>query len=212
LLLLHCQKETSVPYAFVANDLFSLYVRVYSRFLVFSSRIASGASSDDESEYAASRYAPKLKFILEDWATNNLSLDEYPSVMPMPDMAPTASMGGMRGGKRGGGSATSAGSASSARSREASSARKSRGPSKNWSKSMAGSSSADGSTTGGADGPTRFTGGRAIVFTVGGMSFSELRVAREVSARESREIVAGSTAFISPSDFLEDLAKLGKDE
>jgi syntaxin-binding protein 1 len=186
-----------------------------SRFLssLFSSRIASGASSDDESEYAASRYVPKLKFILEDWATNNLSLDEYPSVMPMPDMAPIASStSGFRGGsKRGGGSATSA-VASSARSREASSARKSRGPSKNWSKSSAGGSSTDGSGAGSADGPTRFSGSRAIVFTVGGMCYSELRVAREVSARECREIVTGSTAFISPNDFLEDLAKLGKDE
>ena len=81
-----------------------------------------------------------------------------------------------------------------------------------WSKSSAGSS-ANGSGTASALGTgTRFSGSRLIVFTVGGMAYSELRVAREVSKKQCREIVTGSTGFLSPSDFLEDLAQLGKDD
>lgn len=61
------------------------------------------------------------------------------------------------------------------------------------------------STTSGA---ANFTGGRNLVFMVGGLSYSELRVARDIMERESREIIAGSTKFVNPSEFLEDLHTL----
>jgi syntaxin-binding protein 1 len=57
-----------------------------------------------------------------------------------------------------------------------------------------------------------FSGGRSIVFVMGGMSYQELRVARDVMASEAREIVAGSTAFLSPSEFVADLTRLGQED
>lgn len=68
-----------------------------------------------------------------------------------------------------------------------------------------GNSMTKSATNGGA---TMFTGGRNMVFMVGGMSYSELRVVRDIMERESREIIAGSTKFVNPSEFLEDLHTL----
>lgn len=58
------------------------------------------------------------------------------------------------------------------------------------------------------NGPTHYVGGRNIVFMVGGLSFAELRVIRDVMERESREIIAGATKFISPGEFIDDLKTL----
>jgi syntaxin-binding protein 1 len=132
-------------------------------------------------------------------ATNELSMDDYPSVLPMPDQAP--SQGGSAGARRGGSGA--GGSARSSRAGQAASARKAGGPTSRWGKSS-GKSSATSS------GPKNFSGGRAIVFMMGGLSYSEMRAARQVMTKESREVVIGSTAFVSPKEFLEDLATLSE--
>lgn len=146
-------------------------------------RIQSSGSFDEESEYASSRYVPLLKTILSDLISNQLSLEDYPSVVPMPTLPKTTS------------------SATSARRRGAEgSARKKKGAGSKWDRT--GSSGTSSKTT------TNFTGSRSLVFMVGGLSFSELRVAREIMEKESREIIIGSTAFLSPQDFLEDLASL----
>eukprot|EP00579_Thalassiosira_antarctica_P011699 CAMPEP_0201909772 /NCGR_PEP_ID=MMETSP0903-20130614/1389_1 /ASSEMBLY_ACC=CAM_ASM_000552 /TAXON_ID=420261 /ORGANISM="Thalassiosira antarctica, Strain CCMP982" /LENGTH=611 /DNA_ID=CAMNT_0048444319 /DNA_START=166 /DNA_END=1998 /DNA_ORIENTATION=- len=42
-------------------------------------------SSESESEYSSSRYVCILKSLMEDAASGNLSVDDYPSVMPLPD-------------------------------------------------------------------------------------------------------------------------------
>jgi hypothetical protein len=55
-------------------------------------------------------------------------------------------------------------------------------------------------------------GGRHIVFMIGGMSYAEVRAAEEVSVKESREIIIGSTCFVTPAEYMEDLALLGQDE
>ena len=136
-----------------------------------------------------------LKGILEDLANGTLSMEDYPSVMPMPDQVSTPVASSKRGG-----------SARSSARGSASSARKSGGVSSRWSKS----SSSDASR--GGTGPTNFSGGRSIVFMVGGASFSELRVARQVSQATSREMVLGSTAFVSPKDFVSELELLGEEE
>lgn len=60
-------------------------------------------------------------------------------------------------------------------------------------------------------GPTSFSGGRSIVFMVGGACYSELRVAREVMEAQSREIIMGSTCFITTDDFLDDLSQLAEE-
>jgi syntaxin-binding protein 1 len=47
---------------------------------------------------------------------------------------------------------------------------------------------------------------------MGGCSYSELRVARDVMHKQSREIIIGSTVFINPAQFLDDLEVLGQDQ
>jgi len=141
-------------------------------------------SFDEENEYANSRYVPPLKGILKDLVSNQLSTQEYPSVIPMPPISGSSSL-----------------SASSARRRgkggiEASS-RKRGGATDKWGKKQANGS-----------GSNHYDGGRNIVFMVGGLSFSELRVARSVMEKESREIITGATKFISPGEFIDDLQTL----
>ena len=146
-------------------------------------KIQSSGSFDEESEYASSRYVPLLKTILTDMVSNQLSLEDYPSVVPMPNLPKSTS------------------SATSARRRGAEgSARKKKGTGSKWDR--AGSSSKSSKSS------TNFTGPRNLVFMIGGLSFSELRVAREIMEKESREVIIGSTAFLSPQDFLDDLASL----
>jgi syntaxin-binding protein 1 len=155
-------------------------------FRSIKSKISSSGSFDDESEYASSRYNPPLKSILNDLVSNQLSIDEYPSVIPMPASA---------GSSVGTGSARRRGGAEG-------SLRKKAGATDKWEKTGT-------SSTNQANG-SHYVGGRSIVFMVGGLSYSELRVARDVMQKESREIIAGSTKFISPSDFLSDLHTLAE--
>jgi syntaxin-binding protein 1 len=143
-----------------------------------------------------------MKTVLEELATNQLSMDDYPSVLPMPDMAPSQSAAGGRRGAGGAGGA--GGSARGGRAGQAASARKAGGPTSRWGKSS--------TRPAASSGPKSFNGGRAIVFMMGGLSYSEMRVARQVMAKESREVVIGSTAFVSPKEFVEDLAALNEGE
>jgi syntaxin-binding protein 1 len=163
----------------------------------YSGRLSSGGASDDEAEYAASRYIPAIKTILEDLATNELSMEDYPSIMPMPDMGPS------QGGSAGGGRRGAAGNPARQSRGQAASARKAGGPSNRWSKSSSRQSAS-------SSGPKSFNGGRAIVFMMGGLSYSEMRAAGQVMTKESREIVIGSTAFVSAKEFVEDLATLSE--
>jgi syntaxin-binding protein 1 len=150
------------------------------------SKLSTSNSFDEESEYASSRYSPPLKSILSDMVTNQLSTQEYPSVIPMP-MSATSSTAAATGSARRRSKATEG------------SLRKS-GATEKWSK-------LGDSTKSPAKGSS-FIGGRFIVFMVGGMSYSELRVTRDIMEKESREIITGSTKLISPSEFLKDLHTL----
>lgn len=125
----------------------------------------------------------------------------------MPEMGPSASSSGGGGGggaasARGGGAARSA---RSSRRGEAASARRTTGASSRWAKSS-------GVENKRGTGPVSFSGGRSIVFFLGGMSYQELKVTRDVMMNESREIVVGSTTFLSPSEFVSDLIKLGQED
>lgn len=96
---------------------------------------------------------------------------------------------------------SSTGVASSARRRGKggveSSGRKKGGATDKWGKKQARGS-----------GSSHYDGGRNIMFMVGGLSFAELRVVRDVMERESREIIAGATKFMSPDEFIDDLKTL----
>lgn len=146
-----------------------------------SSRV-KGGNIDLESEFANSRYVPPLKPILEAVVANNLDVNEYPPVRDLPQ-----------------GHGSGAGTVTSARKRTEGSARKG-GATKRWHRSNQKEGSKDES----------YQGGRVIVFIIGGMTYSELRVSREVMVKASREVVAGSTIFSNPSDFMDDLRRLVK--
>lgn len=150
-------------------------------------KIQTSASFDDESEYASSRYVPALRSILTDLVSNALSAEDYPSVIPMPASMTSASS-----------------SASSARRRNGleGSARKKKGVTEKWSRT--------GNTQTSTGVATTFTGGRSFVFMVGGLSYLELKVARDIMEKEAREIIMGSTKFVSPSEFIDDLSTLSQ--
>lgn len=149
-------------------------------------KIQSSGSVDEDSEYASQRYVPALKGIVSELVSNTLSMDDYPSVVPMP-VLPSSSKSAASSARRRGKAAEGG-------------ARKNKGATSKW------------SPTGNAE-PTaasggNFVGNRNLVFMVGGISYSELRVAREVMEKESRELVVGSTAFLNPSDFINELSTL----
>jgi syntaxin-binding protein 1 len=60
----------------------------------------------------------------------------------------------------------------------------------------------------GAAAKKKFTGGRQIVFVVGGVTYSEVRGAYESMKEGSKEVVVGGTSFITPADFLAGLEAL----
>jgi hypothetical protein len=131
-----------------------------------------------------SRYNPMLKDILNEMVANTLSLDEYPSVVPMPPSA-TSSAGGAKTGRS---------------AREKTSVRKKNRATDKW-------NSIGGPKKAGAQ-SIAFSGSRNLVFMVGGISYSELRVARKVMEKESREIIIGSTQFINAKGFISCLDSL----
>lgn len=131
-------------------------------------------------------------------------MEDYPSVLPMPEMGPSTSSvssSGAAASTRGG----AARSARPSRRGEAASARKTTGASSRWAKSS-------GMENKRGTGPVSFSGGRSIVFILGGMSYQELKVTRDVMMNESREIVVGSTTLLTPADFVSDLTKLGQED
>lgn len=116
---------------------------------------------------------------------NNLDVNAYPPVRDLPQ-----------------GHGSGAGAATSARKRGVEGSARKGGATSRWQKSNAREGTKDES----------YQGGRVIVFVIGGMSYSELRVARDVMAKESREVIAGSTVFSKPDEFLDDLRRLVKKE
>ena len=153
------------------------------------SKLTSSDSFDEESEYASSRYSPPIKAILSDLATNQLSTDEYPSLIPMPLSANTQS------------SVTASARRRAGKGTEGSLRKSKGGATDKWNK-MGSSATKQTSNA------TYYTGGRNIVFMVGGLSYSELRVGRDIMERESKEIIMGSSKFVNPKEFLEDLHTL----
>ncbi len=151
------------------------------------SKLSTSNSFDEESEYASSRYVPPLKGILTDLVLNQLSVDEYPSVIPMP-MSATSSSAGAGSARRRGKGASDGGT------------RKKGGATDKWGKL--------GTSTLSPNNVGNYVGGRSLIFMVGGLSYSELRVIRDVMEKESREIIAGSTKFVSPTEFVEDMHTL----
>ena len=170
----------------------------------YRNQLASSGGTDDEAEYAASRYVPQIKIILEELTANELSLADYPSVLPMPDMAPSTSVTSSKSSRSSRGKSKDSAVGASVRGSVASVRKKAGGASSKWAKSSLEERSDN-------EAPTKFSGGRCIVFMLGGLSYAELRHVREVSKKMGREIVVGGTTFINPEDFIDDLNVLGQD-
>eukprot|EP00605_Chrysophyceae_sp_TOSAG23-4_P001159 GSChrysophyteH1.ASY1.ANO1.1266.1 assembled CDS len=49
---------------------------------------------------------------------------------------------------------------------------------------------------------TNVTGSRVICFVVGGIAYSEMRAGYELQAQHSKEVVVGSTHFVSPDEYM----------
>lgn len=117
----------------------------------------------------------------------NLSMDEYPSVVPMPDEG------------------SSSGTAMSARNRQ--SVRQS---------GASGSARKDNPTRASrwARNDTKpakrntYSGARQIVFMAGGLCFSELRAVYEVMDSGEKEFIVGGTRFLNPRQFARELSTL----
>mmetsp|Transcript_13259 Transcript_13259/g.18774 ORF Transcript_13259/g.18774 Transcript_13259/m.18774 type:complete len:641 (+) Transcript_13259:134-2056(+) len=146
---------------------------------------AASATPDDDSEYQGSRYDPPLQSILEDLCNNRLSIEDFPSAVPLPDV----------------GSSTGSG-VTSARSKNKSteSARSRGGATSRWKRTEEKKKAKE----------EVYSGGRQIIFMAGGMCFSELRVIEATGQKEGREILAGTTHFVKPTQFLKDLGRLKK--
>ena len=128
-------------------------------------------SLDSGSEYNSSRYACDLKETLHKMDQHRLSISEYPSIYPLPELPPeTISQTGV----------------SSARSKAS---KYSKNTNKNGTPASGG-------------------GSRQIVFMVGGVCYSELRAAEELTAAGGSEVVIGGTSFITPGSFVDDLASI----
>lgn len=138
------------------------------------------AQEESESEYSSSRYVCLLKATMTGAAEGTLSVEDFPSVMPLPDAEMLNS--------------------SAQTSSASKSVRKSDMKPSKWNNNR-GNKKAATKKTG-------HTGGRQIFFVTGGMCYSELRMAREVTASSGTEIVVGTTRFINPTDFLKDLESL----
>ena len=133
-----------------------------------SSKLQSTTGKNNKnSEYAMSRYVCNLKGVLEEMTSDKLSIEEYPSILPLPS-----------------GSTNVSGSARSVRRDK---------QNNKWGNSAA---------------TPKFTGGRNIVFMVGGVCWSEIRSCEEVMKDSGKEIICGSTHFLKPEDFLDSIKSL----
>eukprot|EP00536_Pseudo-nitzschia_multiseries_P007692 jgi/Psemu1/240469/estExt_Genewise1.C_1830067 len=145
-----------------------------------SSKTSPDDSDDEDPDFVSSRYVIPLKKILKDLVSNQLSTQEYPSVIPMPIVS----------------NSTTGAVTSSARRRGKGGSEGNTKKTDKWGKKQE------------KDEPTHYEGGRNIVFMVGGLSYPELRVTRTVMQKTSREIIAGGTKFINPGEFISDLKTL----
>ena len=123
-----------------------------------SQRLIVNKRQQKESDYN-DRYVCLMKTILDDLVQENLDIDSYPSVLPLP-----ISDGGV-----------------------ATTVRKKKGA---------------------KGGDKIFTGPRKIVFVAGGLCYSEIRAAEEVMSTSDREVILGSTNFLNPTEYIENLRSL----
>ncbi|KAJ6511943.1 Sec1-like snare protein [Mycena vitilis] len=131
-----------------------------------------------DEEYELSRYKPVLRTVLEDHVADKLDKDIFPYVRD-PPLAPAAS------------------ASSSMRSATPLQTTSLRSQKPVWQKKAQPGGSAMDKTR-----------PRLLVFVAGGMTYSEIREAYQLSASLNRDIYIGSTHTITPREFISDLGVL----
>lgn len=130
--------------------------------------------------YTVSRWVPVLKDILEDAADGTLSLSDYPCVRDKPNIV--------------------AKSRAASAEEPVTSARRG-----GWAKGRKDKDRGYGTSS---ELSSNEVEGRIIVFIVGAISYSEMRVAYEVSKDRGWDVFIGSHAIMNPKEFLENMNKL----
>ena len=160
-----------------------------------SARLTSTGRADKNSTYTMSRYVSSLKGVLEQASEGKLDFGEYPSVLPMPEGGEGGAGGSARSVRRGGGGTNG----------------KAAGEGKGTGNSRWASSKGEGGVGGKTNTMSnkKFTGGRIIAFTIGGVSHSEIRSGWEVMMGSSgKEIIVGGTCYLKPDGFVEAIGGL----
>lgn len=163
-----------------------------SSFSVFKNTLKAAARSalsdtyddvQDDTGVASSRYTPPIKAILEAAAYDRLPPEMYPP-LPGSDMSRVAVTNDAP--------ATTKVTAQSVRNRN-----------NRFSSSPAPQGGAAASSS---SGPRSFLGSRLIVLYLGGVTYSELRCAYEVSDTANKEILIGGTTLLTPHSYITKLA------
>jgi syntaxin-binding protein 1 len=141
-------------------------------------RKLKGRPSQDE-EYELSRFKPVLRTVLEDHNNGRLDASLFPYVKDAPVSASAASGGSLRSGAAAPPPATT-----SLRSAKA-----------NWHKGPRVNAPPD-------------TRSRLLVFVAGGMTYSEMREAYQLSNVLHKEVIIGSTHAMTPRQYIDDLKVL----
>ncbi|KAK9819584.1 hypothetical protein WJX72_000024 [[Myrmecia] bisecta] len=139
-------------------------------------------ADEDEAQWALSRFVPMLQEVLEDLAVSKLSNDEYPYVRPPTATDPAAPAY----------SATYGSKAGSVRTNRTTAG---------WAKKAAGGAGAK-------EEAVVPKGKRVVVYVIGGVTRSEMRVAHKLSAKLGREIILGGSTVDTPAGFLKHLKGL----
>ena len=140
------------------------------------------SNMDSQATYNNNRYICDLKIILQQLQSSKLSMEDYPSVLPMPLDSYSDS------------------SSSNVQSSNGRGITSLRGTSSRFSK--ASNSMLDKSSIGGGGGSK---GPRQIVFIAGGACYSELRAVQESMEKGGPETILGGTKFLNPEEFYNDL-------
>lgn len=138
-------------------------------------------ADEDDQQFALSRFVPMLQEVLEDATSGKLSQDEYPYVR-----TPSSP------------SASSLPSSADTTPKAGFSARTIRTTGA-WAKKASGTPPKE----------DKNKGRRLFAFVIGGLTYSEMRVAHKLSARLGRDIILGGTSVETPSKFLKHVLDLG---
>lgn len=138
-------------------------------------------------DLALMRYLPVLHGVMESLVTGTLKEESFPYTAPPPPGSMPAA------------------SSSAAPATKGKSARKKAGNSSDWKSGDSSSSSMAAAVDAGAQEDLR---PRFIVFVLGGVTFSEMRSAYEISESRGVNLYIGSTDTLTPTQFIEDLSNL----